>query len=307
MATVTTGQIAKALTPGVQAWFQTAYDRFAMESNQIFKSVDSRKAYEERVAVSMLGLASEKPEGQNIEYDDFELSFVARFVNKVYAKGIKITDETIKDNQYAALAGMMRERSEALAIAMRETYEHVHANILNRAFNVAFTMGTNHDGVELCDAAHPLGPYGGTYSNVLSADLSEAALETALIQIDGYTDARGLKIKVSGQKLIVPPALRFEAARLLNTVAQPGTANNDVNAIRNQSALSGGFMVYHYLTDTDAWFIKTNVDGLLTMNREALSFGRDEEFDSSNVKFKASQRYVAGWDDARAIFGSPGI
>jgi phage major head subunit gpT-like protein len=307
MATVTTGQIAKALMPGVQGWYQMEYDRFPSESAMIFTALSSQKQYEERVAVSLLGLASEKPEGQNIEYDDFETSYVARFVNKVYAKGIKLTKETIKDNQYPALARIMQERSTALARSMRETREHVHANVLNRAFTAAYTMGTAHDGQELVASDHPSGPYGGTYSNLVSADLSEAALESALILADGFTDARGLKIKVSGQKLIVPPASRFEAERLMATTMQPGTANNDVNAIRSSSALPGNYMVYHYLTDTDAWFIKTSVDGLITFNSWTMEFGRDEEFDNSNVKFKAEERFSVGWDDPRCIIGSAGI
>lgn len=307
MGTVTSGSIAKALLPGVQAWYQTEYDQFDAEHRMVFSTVTSNKQYEERVAMSLLGLASEKPEGQNIEYDDLEASYVARFVHKVYAKGIKVTMEAIEDNQYAGIAGLLRDRSRALARAIRETKEHVAANILNRAFNFSYTMGTNHDGQELIASDHPSGPYGGTYSNLISADLSEAALETLLIQIDGFTDARGLKIKVAGTKLIVPPALRFEAARLMATTAQPGTANNDVNAIRQQSAIRDGFMVYHYLTDTDAWFIKTSVDGLICQQRSAMKFGSDSEFDNDNVKFKASERYSFGWDDPRAIAGSAGV
>lgn len=307
MATITSGSIAKALLPGVQAWYQTAYDAFDAEHQQVFTTVTSKKQYEERVAMSLLGLASEKPEGQNMEYDDLEASFVARFVHKVYAKGIKVTMEAIDDNQYGNLAGLFRDRSTALARSIRETKEHVGANILNRAFNTSYTMGSNHDGKRLISSDHPSGPYGDAYSNVTSADLSEAALETLLIQIDNFTDARGLKIKVTGKKLIVPPALRFDAARLMVSTNQSGTANNDINAVRALGAVSDGHMVYHYLTDTDAWFVKTSVDGLFCQQRKAMSFGSDSEFDSDNVKFKASERYSFGWDDPRAIAGSAGV
>ena len=201
----------------------------------------------------------------------------------------------------------MQERSTALATSMRETREWVHANVLNRAFTSTYTMGTNHDGQELCDSAHPAGPYGGTYSNLVSADLSEAALETALILADGFVDARGLKVKVSGQKLIVPPASRFEAERLMATTMQPGTANNDVNALKDTGMLRQ-YSVNIYLSDPDAWFIKTDAeDGLKHFVRRKLKKGMEGDFETGNMRYKCSERGSFGWTDPRGFFATPGL
>jgi hypothetical protein len=199
-------------------------------------------------------------------------------------------------------------RASALAFSIRQTKEMVGANVLNRAFNSSYTMGANSDGKELCAADHP-NKSGGTWRNELgtAADLSEAALEQACIDIGAFKTDRGLTIAIMPQKLIIPPALEFEAFRILESIGQSGTANNDINALRASKKFPQGVKVNHYLTDTDAWFIGTNCpDGLKYMERRADAFGTENDFDTENAKFKATFRGSFGWSDARGIFGSPG-
>lgn len=302
---ITSGNIPKALQEGVKGWFGAEYDEFQTEFDQIFDMDISNKQYEEYVGLSGYGLAAVKPEGSGITYDDMEQNFTARFVHKVYAKGMIITEEALEDNLYR----QFRDGAQALAFAMRQTKENVFANILNRAFTSSYTMGAQHDGKELLATDHPNGPYGGTYANELgtAADLSEDSLEDLLILISKATDARGLRIKLMGQKLIVPPELVFVAQRILGTEHQTGTANNDINAIVKGGYLPQGFIVNHYLTDPDAWFVKTDVKmGLKCVQRRAMRFAPDNDFDTGNGKFKADERYSGGWIDPRGLYGSEG-
>ena len=303
---VTSGSFSKALAPGVMGWFQGDYNEWSTEYTALFETVPSGRQYEEDVGESGFGLASVKPEGQNIEYDDTEQNFIARYRPVVQAKGFIVTREMYEDDQYGVIA---RKRARALARSMRITKEMIAANIINRGFNAAYKMGADHDGQPLFSTAHPLGPYGGTFSNKLlvDADLTEAALEQAFIDIGGYVDPRGLAISAQPVSLCVPRQLQFEASRILDSEYRPGTDLNDVNAIRQNGLLPQGFSVNHYFTDPDGWYVKTNVpDGLKHIDRRPIEFADDSGFDNENAKFKSTERYVFGWSDPRGVHGSAG-
>ena len=302
MGTITTGSFAKALWPGINKWYGMKYNEYKPEWPEIFDKNTSNKAFEEEVGVTGYGLAQVKTEGASIAYDDMEQGFISRYTHITYALGFIITQEMFDDNLYSEIG---LRRAQSLAFSIRQTKEVVAANVLNRAFNSSYTGG---DGLELCSAAH-LNKSGGTWANELStaADLSDTALEQACIDIAGFTNDRGLTIKVLPKKLIIPPDLEFEAARILKSIQQPGTANNDINAIRVLGKIPQGYAVNHFLTDADAWFLKTDVpDGMKLFQRKAMSFGTDNDFDTTNAKFKSSERYSVGWSDPRGVFGSPG-
>ena len=302
MGTITTGSFAKALWPGINKWYGMKYNEYKPEWPEIFDKNTSNKAFEEEVGVTGYGLAQVKTEGASIAYDDMEQGFISRYTHITYALGFIITQEMFDDNLYSEIG---LRRAQSLAFSIRQTKEVVAANVLNRAFNSSYTGG---DGLELCSAEH-LNKSGGTWSNELStaADLSDTALEQACIDIAGFTNDRGLTIKVLPKKLIIPPDLEFEAARILKSIQQPGTANNDINAIRVLGKIPQGYAVNHFLTDADAWFLKTDVpDGMKLFQRKAMSFGTDNDFDTTNAKFKSSERYSVGWSDPRGVFGSPG-
>lgn len=299
---VTTGAIAKLLWPGINAIFQN-YEQHPAEWSRIFAVTPSTKAYEEDVGMSEFGYAAVKPEGQSVEYDDFEQGFTPRYVNVVYAKGFRITREVIEDNQYTEVAA---RRTRALRRAMLTTKEVVHANVLNRAFNSSYTM-TNGDGKELLATDHPSGPYGGTFANELttSAQLSEASLEDLDILIHNAKDARGLNIALMGRLLVVPPALKHVANRILNSERQNDTGNNAINSLRAGSDIRDGFMVNHYLTSTTQYYVITNCeDGLKSMERRGLEFTEDNDFNTEDLCYKATERYVPGWSDPRGVYGS---
>lgn len=302
MALIATGSLAKALWPGVNAWFGMAYNEHPLEFKEIFKVEKSDKNFEEDVSMHGFGLAVKKPEGTNLSYDQAAQGFIKRYIHDVYGLGFIITREAIEDNQYMELA---EKRAKALAFSMRQTKENVAANVLNRAFNSSYTGA---DGLELCSLAH-LKSKGGTFQNELTtaADLSEASLEQAMIDIMDMTNDAGLRISVMPRKLIIPTALHFEAERILKSNLRPDSANNDVNALRSMGAFPEGVSVNHYLSDSDAWFILTNCpDGLKCFERRGLEVENDSDFDSENLKFKATERYVFGWSDPRGIYGSPG-
>lgn len=299
---INTGAIASALRPGVNTWWGLAYDRFADQFPLIFDTETSSMNYEEDVNMNGLGLATIKDEGMSVLFDTMSQAFKQQYKHVVYGLGFVITREAIEDNLYMKLA---KDMTEGLAFSMKQTKETVAANILNRAFNPSYTGA---DGKELCSAAHLLSK-GGTWSNTLAvaADLSEASLEQALIDIDGFTNDAGLKANVKGLRLIVPPALRFEAKRILGSDLQNDTANNALNAMKALGMLPGGFTVNNYLEDADAWFIKTNCPkGLRHFVRRAVAIDNDTEFTSDSVRFKATERYSFGWTDPRGIYGSPG-
>lgn len=301
---INTGSIAKALRPGVNEWFGLAYKQIPEQWKEIFDMgiAMSGMNFEEDVNINGLGLASLKPEGSSVNYDTMQQGFTQRYVHATYAQGYIITREAIEDNLYIKLA---KQRSESLANAMRQTKENIGANILNRAFSNSYVGA---DGLELCSTAHLLSK-GGTFSNAMSpaADLSEDALEQMLIQIGGFVDDANLRVQVNGMKLIIPIQLQFEAARILKNSMRPGTAERDINAMYNMGMLPGGFVVNRYLSDSDAFFIKTDCqNGLKMFQRRALEVNDDSDFDTENVKFKATERYSFGWTDARGIVGSAG-
>lgn len=298
---IATGNHPKELWPGVKAFFGANYDEHAMEYPQIFESSSSDKSYEERVHHVGLGLAPVKDQGASISFEDTQQGYVSRISNITYAIGAVVTREAIEDGQYESIATRL---ARYMAFSVRQTLENVGANILNRAFNSSYTGG---DGKELCATDHPTSD--GTQSNELAvaADLSESSLEDLMVQIMNATDTKGLAISLIGEKLIVPPALTFEATRILESVGQNDTANNAVNALRAMGMLPGGVVVNHYLSDTDAWFVKTNApEGLLCQDRRGVEFAKDNDFDTENAKMKASVRKGFGWGDWRGIYGSPG-
>lgn len=301
MSVITSGTHPKLLWPGLEAIFGLTYKDVPMQHTQVFDTGTSTKSYEEVQEITGFGLAPVKSEAGSISYDTTAQGFTTRFTNVTYGLGFLETLESVEDNQYE---GRATSKTKALARSMRITKETVLANIINRAFTSAYAGG---DSKELCATDHPT--VNGTQSNELTvaADLSEASLEDMLIQIMQATDSRGLRINLSGKKLIVPPQLSFEAERIVKSNLQNDTANNAVNAMKSMGLLPEGVMVWRYLTDADAWFVKTDcTDGLKLFNRRALSFEKDSDFDTSNFKHKATERYVGGWQDWRAIFGSGG-
>lgn len=302
MAIISTGSASKALFPGVKAFFGLSYKDHPLEYKEIFDVMASEKNFEEFVNHNGLGLAKVKPETANIDYSDMAQGFLKRFVHITYGHGYIISREAVEDNLYKDLA---MQRAAQLARSMRLTKENVAANVLNRAFNSSYTGA---DGVELCSTAH-LKSKGGTFANELSvaADLSEASLESMLINIGKFTDDAGMQIDIKGQKLIIPVDLQFEAERILASTLRVSTSDNDVNAMKNKGMLPMGYVVNHYLSDSDAFFVKTDCDqGLMMLERRALMMDNDTDFDSDNMKFKATERYSVGWVDPRCIYGSPG-
>lgn len=295
-----TGNFGKALWPGINAWYGKAYNEFDVEWNKIFTTRSSRKNFEEDVSISSFGLAQQKGEGAPVSYDSEQQGFVDRYTHVVWALGFIITKELVEDDLYD-VAG--ERKAKGLAFSMRQTKEINGANILNRAFNASYTYG---DGVSLINASHP-NVAGGTWSNqiAVAADISEAALEQATIDIQKYTNDRGLRIAVVPQKLVIPVDLDYEANKIMDTHYEVGTNNNTVNLVR--SRFPGGIVKNHYLTDTDAWFILTNVpNGMTHFERRADSFSQDDDFDTDNAKFKATARYSFGCSDKRSIYGSAG-
>jgi hypothetical protein len=281
------------------------YSEYPVEYLDIFDKFNSSYAFEEEAGISGFGLARLKPEGSGITYDSASQAFIARYVHAVYALGFMISKEMYDDGLGEVTA---LRRAQALAFSIRQTKEILGANVLNRAFNSSYTMGANHDGVELCSLLHP-NKAGGTGANELAvaADLSEAALEQACLDISAMKNDRGMTIAIKPTGLIIPAALEFEAARILKSLGQPGAANNDINAMRVLGKFPKGAAVNHYLTDDDAWFVKTDCpDGMKYFERQGDSFGMDNDFDTGNGKFKAEFRGQFGWTDYRSIFGSPG-
>ena len=301
MSVINSGSFAKALWPGVNAWYGRAYDEYPEEYTKLFDKQTSSKAFEEDVGVSSFGLAVQKSEGAPISYDSERQGFVTRYQHAVYALGFIITREMMEDDQYDIIG---KRKAEGLAFSMRQTKEVIGANVYNRAFTSGYTGG---DGALLISASHP-NIKGGTWSNAIgtNADLSEASLEQACIDIAGFTNDAGLLIAVRPESLIIPRQLIFEAKRILGTDGRVGTDNNDLNAIKTLGSIPT-VVTNHFLTDTDAWFIRTNVqNGMKYMERRADSFDMDNDWDTENAKFKATARYSFGWTDPRALYGSQG-
>ena len=302
MAVMQTGHFSKLLWPGINAVYGATYAEHTPEYTDIYSFNRSDKAYEEDVGTTGFGLAPIKPEGAGISYDSQEQGYTHRYTNVTYGLGFIITLELYEDKQYAL---PMINRASALAFSMRQTKETVAANVLNRAFSSSYV---GPDGVELCSTLH-VNKSGGTWANELAtaADLSEASLEQACTDIGGFTNDRGLKINVMPMALILPTALEFEAYRILKSILQNDTANNAINAIRAMNKFPDGVKVNHYLTDSDAWFIKTNCpNGMKYFERRPDTFKNDSDFDTENAKFKATGRYSFGCTDRRGLFASPG-
>jgi len=305
MGVITTSNFAKDLLPGVRAWFNTKYKSYPIEYLDIFERQVSTRAYEEEVGVTGFGLAPIKSETDGISFADQEQGYLNRYTNVTYGLGFIISREMYDDG--IGVTNALRKAS-ALAFSIRQTKEVVAANVLNRAFSSTYTMGANSDGKELCATDHP-NKSGGTWRNELStaADLSEAAIEQACIDIAAFKTDKGLTIAIRPQRLIVHPSNEFDAVRALESTLRSGTQNNDINAIRVSGKIPQGIAVNHYLTDSNAWFVKTDCpDGLKFMDRRADSFGTENDFDTENAKFKATFRGSFGWSDARGIFGTPG-
>ena len=302
MAVITTSSFAKALWPGVNAWYGKAYDEYPVEWTALFDQYKSSRNFEEDVGTSGFGLAVVKDQGQGVSYDSERQAFISRFTHVVYGLGFVITREMFEDDLYD-VAG--QKKAKALAFSMRQTKEVVAANVYNRAFNSSYTGG---DGKELSSSAHP-NLSGGTWSNILAtpADISEAALEQACIDIARFTNDKGLKIAVRPQSIIVAPENEFELARILKNVDRPATADRDINALVKLGKFPKGMVVNHYLTDLDAGFIRTDVgDGMKYWERRPDEFTTDNDFDTENAKFKATSRFSFGWTDPRALYGSQG-
>ena len=301
MSVITSSSFAKALWPGVNAWWGKAYSEYPVEYTKLFDTYKSTRQFEEDVGVTSFGLANTKGEGSPISYDTERQSFITRYNHTVYALGFVITREIMEDDQYDVVG---QRKAQGLAFSMRQTKEIIAANVYNRAFNSSFVGG---DGVSLLNTAHP-NFAGGTWSNRLAtdADLSEAALEQAMIDIAGFTNDRGLLIAVRPTSLVIARQNIFEAKRLTAPDGRPGTDTNDVNALKALGFVPNT-VVNHFLTDSDAWFIRTDVPhGMKYFERRGDQFEMDNDFDTENAKFKATARYSFGWTDARALYGSPG-
>ena len=304
---ISRAQLVKELEPGLNALFGLEYRQYADETTEIFDTESSDRAFEEEVMLSGFGNAAVKPEGQGVQFDDAQETFTARYTNETIALAFAITEEAIEDNLYDRLASRY---TKALARSMASTKNVKGAAVLNNGFNNTFAGG---DGVALFgndgagNTTHPT--LAGTFRNqpAVAADCNETSLEQAMIDISALTDERGLKIAARGTKMIVPPQLQFVADRLLNTEGRTGTADNDINAIKNMGMVSGGYVVNHYLTDPDAWFVKTDVpNGLKHFSRSPIKTTMEGDFDTGNVRYKARERYSFGWSDPRGVFGSQG-
>jgi hypothetical protein len=299
---ITTGSFAKALWPGVNAWYGKAYDEYPVEWDKLFEKHTSKRNFEQDVGVSSFGLLALKAEGSPVTYDTEQQGFTTTYRHTVFALGFIITEEMMDDDLYDVVAP---KRAKQLAFSARQTKEVNGANVYNRAFNTAYTFG---DGKAILVNDHP-NVAGGTWSNILAtaSDLSEAALEQASIDISLLKDDRGLTIALVGEKLILPPQLEFEAARILKTQYRVGTDNNDINALKELGKFRQGHVINHFLTDSDAWFIRTNAqDGMKYFERKADTFKMDNDFDTENAKFKVQGRYSFGCTDPRSLFGTPG-
>jgi hypothetical protein len=298
---ISRGQLVKELEPGLNALFGLEYKRYENQHAEIFDTESSDRAFEEEVMLSGFAQAQVKPEGSGVTFDNAQETFTARYTHETIALAFSITEEAIEDNLYDRLASRY---TKALARSMANTKQVKAANVLNNAFNSSFAGG---DGKELCATDHPT--IAGTFSNELatSADLNETSLEQSLIDIAAFTDERGLKIAARGVKMIIPSELQFTAERLMKSAQRVGTADNDINAIGSMGMIPQGYVVNNFLTDTDAFFIKTDVpNGLKMFVRSPIKTAMEGDFDTGNVRYKARERYSFGFSDPRGIFGSPG-
>lgn len=300
---ISRAQLLKELIPGLNALFGLEYKKYGEEHKEIFEIENSDRSFEEEVKLSGLNAAPVKPEGQALAYDNAQEVWTARYNHETIALGFSITEEAMEDNLYDSLSARY---TKALARSMAYTKQVKGAYVLNNAFSGSGVLYG--DGKTLCATDHPL-VSGGTNSNrpTVGADLNETSLEAAVIQIAAWTDERGLLIAAMPKKLIIPPAYQFVATRVLQTELRVGTADNDLNALKTNGSIPGGYTVNHFLTDTNAWFLTTDVpNGLKHFVRVPLKTGNDTDFDTGNIRFKARERYSFGASDTLGIFGSPG-
>ena len=299
---ISRAQLLKELLPGLNALFGLEYSRYGEEHKEIFETETSERSFEEETKLSGFSAAPVKNEGSAIAYDNAQEVFTARYNHETIALGFSLTEEAIEDNLYDSLSSRY---TKALARAMAYTKQTKAAAVLNNGFDTDYAGG---DGQPLFSASHPL-VSGGTNSNIPAtpADLNETSLEAAVIQIAGWTDERGLLIAAKPRKLVVPPSLMFVATRLLETELRVSTADNDINALKSNGSIPEGYTVNHFLTDTDAWFLTTDVpNGLKHFVRTPMSTGMDGDFDTGNVRYKARERYSFGWSDPLGMYGSEG-
>jgi len=300
---ISRAQLIKELLPGLNALFGMEYARYGEEHKEIYDTETSERSFEEETKLSGFSAAPVKNEGSSIAYDNAQEAWTARYNHETISLGFSLTEEAIEDNLYDSLSGRY---TKALARAMSYTKQVKAAAVLNNGFTGGSYAGG--DGVALFSAAHPL-VSGGTNSNIpaVAADLNETSLENAVIQIAAWTDERGLLIAARPLKLIVPPALQFVATRLLETKLRVGTADNDINAIENNGSIPQGYTINHFLTDTNAWFLKTDVpNGLKHFVRTPMSTGFDGDFETGNTRYKARERYSFGFSDPLGMYGSIG-
>jgi len=299
---ISRAQLLKELLPGLNALFGLEYAKYGEEAAEIFETESSDRSFEEETKLSGFGAAPVKNEGAAIAYDNAQEAWTARYNHETVSMGFSITEEAIEDNLYDSLSARY---TKALARAMAYTKQVKGAAILNNAFAAGTTYG---DGQTLCSTAHPL-VSGGTNSNrpTTGADLNETSLEAAVIQVAGWTDERGLLIAAKPRKLVLPPDLQFVATRVLDSELRPNTADNDINALRTNGTIPDGYTVNHYLTDTNAWFLLTDVpNGLKHFVRTPMQTSMDADFDTGNSRYKARERYSFGVSDPLGVFGSPG-
>jgi hypothetical protein len=300
---INTGSHPKLLWPGVHAIWGQVYNEHVTEYTDLYDVETSDRAYEEDVQVTGFGLASVKPEGQSGTYDSEVQGIITRFTHIAYSLGYIVTYEELKDDMYEQVAS---RRARANAFSMSQTVENVGAFLYNNAF--ATTYFTTGDGVALASASHTQ-VTGGTYSNVLTpaADLSEAALEDLSIQVMGATSDRGLLIDVMPQSLHVPRQEWFNANRIMKSVQQSGTANNDINVLNATNAFPKGIKMNHYFTAPHAWFVRTNIpNGMRLFWREQPGLQQDNDFDTKNAKALAYMRLSVGCTDPRGLYASNG-
>ena len=299
---ISRAQLLKELLPGLNALFGLEYARYGEEHKEVYETESSERSFEEETKLSGFSAAPVKNEGSAIAYDNAQEAWTARYTHETIALGFSLTEEAVEDNLYDTLSARY---TKALARAMAYTKQVKAANVLNNGFSSSYAGG---DGKALFANDHPL-VSGGTNSNIpaVATDLNETALENAVIQISLWTDERGLLIAAKPKKLVIPPQLQFVATRLLETELRVGTADNDINAIKNNGSIPEGYAINHWLTDPDAWFLTTDVpNGMKHFVRTALSTSMDGDFDTGNVRYKARERYSFGWSDPLGMYGSQG-
>ena len=299
---ISRAQLAKELEPGLNALFGMEYARYDNEHDEIYETESSDRAFEEEVLIVGFGDAKVKTEGQGVSFDNASEGFTARYTHETVALAFALTEEAVEDNLYDRLGARY---TKALARSMAHTKQVKAANVLNNAFNTSFAGG---DGQPLVSLSHPLA-YGGTLANraTTMADLNETSLENALITMSTFVDDRNMILALQGTKLIVPPQLQFVVDRLLETPGRVGTADNDINAVKNMGMLPQGYAINHFLSDTDAWFLLSDCpDGFKHFERSPVSTSMEGDFDTGNVRYKARARYSFGYSNPRCVFGSQG-